>query len=250
MAHDDDVDIPPFLDRRNKPAPSGLESTAAANIPALIVRSAARLMQAKSSAEVLEAKGLAQAALHYARVTKAANETHADCLRIITRAECRMANEVDAAQERGELAKPGRPGKIVRTADNLDLDRRRVEEWRDVRDAGEQFVEDVLLAALAEGRTPTKREIINGAKAVRQELEGRGENPHVTKREDTKGRHQPANKRTKRASQRKRLIGVHWEPDATSAAIVHGLLAKLAGHSQHLALCKVLRTFLNEHVAR
>jgi hypothetical protein len=124
MTHDDDLDIPPFLDRRNQPAPTGSASTAAPNIPALIVRSAARLMQARSSAEVFEAKRLAQAALHYARVTKAAKDTHADCLRIITSAESRMANEVDAAQERGELAKPGRPGKIVRTADNLDLDRR------------------------------------------------------------------------------------------------------------------------------
>jgi hypothetical protein len=35
----------------------------------------------------------------------AANDTHADCLRIITRAEIRMANEVDAGQRRGEVAR-------------------------------------------------------------------------------------------------------------------------------------------------
>jgi hypothetical protein len=58
-----------------------------ANIPALIDRSSARLIAARTSAEVLEARAVAEAALHYAKVTKAANETHADCLRIITRAE-------------------------------------------------------------------------------------------------------------------------------------------------------------------
>lgn len=52
---------------------------------------------------------LAEAALHYAKVTKAANETHADCLRIITRAESRMADEVDRGQASGEVAKPNQP---------------------------------------------------------------------------------------------------------------------------------------------
>ena len=42
------------------------------NLPALIDRSSARLVAARNSAEVLEAKAIAEAALHYARVTKAA----------------------------------------------------------------------------------------------------------------------------------------------------------------------------------
>ena len=40
----------------------------------------------------------------YAEVMGAANEAHADCLCIITRAGIRMAREIDAAQERGEVA--------------------------------------------------------------------------------------------------------------------------------------------------
>jgi N6-adenosine-specific RNA methylase IME4 len=139
------------------------------NIPALIDRSSARLMAARNSAEVLEAKAIAEAALHYARVTKAANETHADCLRIITRAEMRMANEVDAAQKRGEVANDGQHGEAVQTSDSLGLDRRRVSEWREVRDAGEQVVEGAIKTALAEGRAPTKSEILEAAKAIRAE---------------------------------------------------------------------------------
>ena len=38
-----------------------------------------------------------------------ANETHADCLRIIARAEWRMADEIDAGQASGEVADKRRP---------------------------------------------------------------------------------------------------------------------------------------------
>ena len=66
------------------------------SLPALLSRAGQRLLYARTSAQVLEAKKIAELALHYAKVTNAANETHADCLRIITRAEMRMADEVDA----------------------------------------------------------------------------------------------------------------------------------------------------------
>ena len=46
------------------------------------------------------------AARHYARVTKAPNETQAGCLILIKRAEIRLADEIDAMLERGELARP------------------------------------------------------------------------------------------------------------------------------------------------
>jgi hypothetical protein len=51
-----------------------------------------------------------------------------------------MANEIDAAQERGELARHGQHDEDVQTSDTLDLNRRRVSEWRDMRDAGEAVV--------------------------------------------------------------------------------------------------------------
>jgi phage N-6-adenine-methyltransferase len=134
-------------------------------LPALIDRAQQRLIAARSSAEVLEAKGLAEAALHYAKVTKAANDTHADCLRIIVRAEIRMADEIDAGQECGAVASAG-GDPIVRRLDNgpttlaeLGVDRRRLEEWRETRNAGMYFVESVIGDVLADGRTPTKADI-------------------------------------------------------------------------------------------
>ena len=50
---------------------------------------------------------LGEAALHYAKVTGAAkaNETHTDCLRIIIRAEMRMADEIDRGQATGDPAR-------------------------------------------------------------------------------------------------------------------------------------------------
>ena len=79
------VELPAILDRRD-------------NLPGLLARAGQRLLDARDAAEVLEAKHLAEAALHLAKVTKAANETHADCLRIIARAEMRMADEIDRGQ--------------------------------------------------------------------------------------------------------------------------------------------------------
>jgi ParB family chromosome partitioning protein len=111
----------------------------------------------------LEARQLAQAALHYARVTKAANDTHADCLRIITRAEMRMATEIDnkpsAQGQRRDLNFPQSLGEVVPTLKELGVDDRRLSEWRELRDAGEEEVERALSAALDEGRTPTRASI-------------------------------------------------------------------------------------------
>src|SRR5258708_38981319 len=88
-----------------------LPSTAdqsADRLPAILTRASNRLMEARDSAEVMEAKQTAEAALHFAKLTKAANETHADCLRIITRAEMRMADEIDQGQAAGTISKRGR----------------------------------------------------------------------------------------------------------------------------------------------
>lgn len=101
-------------------------------LPTLVTRAGQRLLDARSSAEVLEAKQLAEAALHYAKVTKAANETHADCLRIITRAEMRMADEIDRGQANGEV-RTRADNQLVRNSDklafgDLGIDRQRVAE--------------------------------------------------------------------------------------------------------------------------
>lgn len=167
IATDTDIAIPAALDRRD-------------NLPGLIARAGQRLLDARSSAEVLEAKAIAEAALHYARVTKAANETHADCLRIITRAEVRMADELDkkpsAQGQRRDINLVRRSDEVAPAYEDLGLDRRRVAEWREVRDAGEEVVERAIDTALAEGRPPTKADIV---KHVRGTF-GTGENEWYT----------------------------------------------------------------------
>lgn len=152
--------------------PAKASTQDANSIPALIIRAAQRLSEAKTSAEVLEAKAAAELALHYAKVTKAANESHADCLRIITRAEIRMAGEIDHGQERGEVAKAGRKVNVP-ASDNkatmaeLGISRQRVNEWRKVAEVGEAKVEEAISGALADGRAPTKADIHRAAGIVK-----------------------------------------------------------------------------------
>jgi hypothetical protein len=127
-------------------------------LPELIDRARTRLSEARTSAEVLESRAMAQAAMHYAKVTKAANDTQADCLRLIVRAEMRMAREIDAAQERGEVAVRGRPGVNVQSSDiyypELGVDRRRVSEWRDAAEAGDEIVDRAIDNAVKSGVPP------------------------------------------------------------------------------------------------
>jgi DNA N-6-adenine-methyltransferase (Dam) len=147
----------------------------AEQLPALIDRATRCLAEARTSAEVLEAKAAAEAALHYAKITKAANETQANCLRMIIRAETRMADEIDRGQANGEVARAdGSTNQWVseaRTAtfEDLGIDRRRVAEWREIRDAGPAFVEKVITRVLAEDRAPTKADIrraVNGTHSL------------------------------------------------------------------------------------
>lgn len=150
------------------------------NLPGLLARAGQRLLDARTSAEVLEAKKLAEAALHYAKVTQAANDTHADCLRIITRAEMRMADEIDRGQAEGQLATKGQRANVrspdISEYEDLGISRQRVSDWRSVRDAGEEVVETAIDSALAEGRAPTKADI---QKHVRGTF-GTGENEWYT----------------------------------------------------------------------
>lgn len=142
----------------------------ASKLPALIDRACNRLEAARTSAEVLEAKAIAEAALHYSKVTKAANETHADCLRMIVRAEMRMADEIDKGQASGHIAQQGRPKKHSEPEylSTVGVQAKQVHEWRELRDAGPQKVETAIRSALSEGRAPTKADI---RRAVRDPLD-------------------------------------------------------------------------------
>src|SRR5512134_1217018 len=100
----------------------GAADRGSTNLPGLIDRARARLAEARTSAEVLEARAAAKAVLEYARLTKATREAQADCFLIIKYAEMRLVEEVRAAQERGELARHGgvRKGAIKPRTSGLD----------------------------------------------------------------------------------------------------------------------------------
>lgn len=147
------------------------------SLPALIDRAAAALASARTSAEVLEARDLAalayDAAKRAARIGKAkqahdsliaaAHRAQADALEIEAGAKRRLADEYDAAQERGEVAKPGNPN--FSKAEKLpapDISPRILHEARQVRDAEQAtpgIVRRVLDEALDAGEEPTRAKV-------------------------------------------------------------------------------------------
>lgn len=160
-------------------------------LPRLIERATDALANAKTSAEVLEARDMARvaydAAKSAARMAQA-KEAHdsilADvhraqghALAIRSRAEMRLAEEYDAAQERGEVAGDGRPKKTVgddngiATASDLGLRRDEIYEARRLRDAEaadpgviERTVNDMVDRGEEPTRAALRRQVIEAAK--------------------------------------------------------------------------------------
>ena len=171
---------------------SDLAIIAPANLPSMVDRAAAALLNARSSAEVLEARDMAGAvydmAKRAARLAKAkdahdsliaaAHRAQADALEIDARAKRRLADEYDAAQERGEVVGPKGGGdstvpvRNAATATDLGLTRKAIHEARQVRDAEAAepgIVRRALDDRLAAGQEPTRaalREMVTAA-AVR-----------------------------------------------------------------------------------
>ena len=127
-------------------------------LPTLIDRATSALENARTSAEVLEARDLARVAYDAAKSSARmhrANQAHdsliadvhraqANALAIRARAEMRLAEEYDAAQERGEVAGiGGNRGNQFASVDNanaataadLGLRRDEIHEARKLRDA-------------------------------------------------------------------------------------------------------------------
>jgi hypothetical protein len=130
-----------------------LPTVPSGGLPSLIDRAAAILVQARSSAEVLEARDVARDAYDVAkkaaRLSKAkgahdtliaaAHRAQADALVIEAQAKRRLADEYDAAQERGEVA-TGRPktipgGNTSATVAEVGLSSKEIHEARIIRDA-------------------------------------------------------------------------------------------------------------------
>jgi hypothetical protein len=160
-------------------------------LPSLVDRAARALAGARSSAEVLEARDLAGFAYDTAKRTArlaqakgahdtliaAAHRAQADALLIESNAKRRLADEYDAAVDRGEAMSPGRPEKVADedhkiTLADIGLPKQRLAEARQIRDAEDRdpgIVERTLNDAIARGDEPTRAEVkraINGREDV------------------------------------------------------------------------------------
>lgn len=172
----------------------------ATNIGQAIKAAASKLALAATAGEVLEARDMASlaydAAKRAARLQKAkrahddiiaaTHRAQADALEIEALAKRKLADEYDAAQERGEVQKAGGNRKIKvpdgnndpATSAELGISRKDVHEARQVRDAiakNPAIVRDVLDDMLASGDEPTraalKRAIAPVVKTLRSEAQ-------------------------------------------------------------------------------
>lgn len=155
-----------------------------ATLPALVERAANRLASAKSAAEILEAREMAGAvydvAKRAARLARAKDahddllariyRSQADAMDIEARAKRRLADEYDAAQERGEVAKLGTNqhgegvphGNTLPDAADIGISRKAIHEARAYRDAEAAepgIVRRVSDEAIAAGQEPTKARV-------------------------------------------------------------------------------------------
>lgn len=196
-------------------------------LPALIDRAASALTNARTAAEVLEARDLASvaydAAKKAARLSKAkqahdevvgaAYRAQADASEIEARAKRRIADEYDAAQERGEVASRGgeRSGKehspIAPSAADIGISRKEIHEARIIRDAEEAepgIVRRALNEALDAGEEPTRSRVMRAA------LKASNRKPR------TRGKRFEAPQETQHDRDLRALIGV-WDSACESA---------------------------------
>lgn len=176
-----------------------VESSIDLRLPMLINQAAEALAGASSAAEVLDAKGkatfafdaatsalrLRKARKAHAEILAATTRAQADALEIEAQAKRRLADEFDAAQQRGEVQTPGGNRRIivpdgnnVPKVEDLGLSRKEIHDARHVRDA---IVKDpkIVKAALDElvqagdpvTRTALKRAIAPVSKAIKDEAQ-------------------------------------------------------------------------------
>jgi len=177
---------------------------ASETLPSLIDRAARALGEARSSGEVLEARDLARVAYDAAKsagrmarakdahdqVIRAVHRAQADALIIEARAKMRLADEYDAAQARGEVARLGDNLPSVAavnskpaTAADLGLRRDEIHEARRLRDAeraepglAERAVGRMVEAGEEPSRAELRRSILAAVKDARRRPSNR--NPY------------------------------------------------------------------------
>lgn len=167
---------------------------AASSLPQLVDHAAAALSNARTAAEVLEAKDMAtfayDTAKRAARLAKAkgahdeliaaAHRAQADALAIEAQAKRRLADEYDSAQARGEVQTLGRPKNLPdeknspASAADLGLSHKDIHEARVLRDAEQAepgIVRRVLDGKLSEGKEPTRSAVRRAATKVQRSVD-------------------------------------------------------------------------------
>lgn len=153
-----------------------------ATLPVLIERASRTLLDAKSSAEVLEARDMARVAYDAAKsagrmakakkahdeVVAAVHRAQADALLVEARAKMRLADEYDSAQERGEVQQHGGDKSnvgdhnVAPSAADVGLRRDEIHEARKLRDAEKASpgkAERALKEIVSRGEEPTKAKL-------------------------------------------------------------------------------------------
>lgn len=155
-------------------------------LPALIDRAVFTLTNARSAAEVLEARDMASVVYDMAKkaarlaraksaadeVIKAAYRAQADALDLEGQAKRRLADEYDAAQERGEVFRPRQGYSAEEKPDTLTqadigVTKKQIQDAREIRDAEVAepgIVRRVLDEALEAGEEPTKAKVRRAVK--------------------------------------------------------------------------------------
>jgi hypothetical protein len=150
------------------------------SLPRLIAQAAAALAQATTPAEILDARDRANIAYHAAKmadrlakakqahdeIAAACRRAMGDALVIEAQADVRLADEYDAAQQRGEVESPGQPRKnIIPKKDNSLSNAiglvaaKQVHEARIIRDAEKAnpgVIRRTVEARLNAGQAPTR----------------------------------------------------------------------------------------------
>lgn len=147
------------------------------SLPSLVRRAADQLALATTAAEVLDARDMASAAYDAAksaaRIAKAkgahdeliakVHRAQADALEIEAMAKRRLADEYDAAQERGEIKTRADnqlvPDENKLSAEDLGLSRKDIHEARQIRDAEVAepgIISRTIMERLHAGHEPTK----------------------------------------------------------------------------------------------
>lgn len=147
----------------------------------VVVASSVAYDATKKAARFLKAKG------HADELIGKAHRAQADALEIEAAAKRRLADEYDAAQERGEVRSVGNVPEQnnTPTVEDIGLTRKDIYEARQIRDAEENdpgIVRRTLDEKLAAGEEPTKASLREAVlEAARQGLRGttqQNRNPH------------------------------------------------------------------------